>query len=298
MLYDVVPPLLFFGSLGGIIFIISRVVTRLRRHELTTVLETAAAAKTPTSAGVVRPSQSNIRLFASRLSVIKPRLSTIGAHSRRVVLLSGQLVTRAWQRIPKKLPRLPRTQRVAPTSSVTPTTLTSVLPPKTKSAPQPAKPHITKKVVSPTFFQKKPRLSELEAAETALQQKNYTKVEETLVPYLFKHPANAQGYILLGKAAMQQGNWSDALEIFEQAAAQDKPPAEAQALVGISAYNTGQLARALPALQRAHDQDPANQEVLSCLMKIARTTDNRALVHSIEVEIAALQTPSQTVATN
>lgn len=320
MLYDVVPPLLFVGSLGGIIFIISRVVTRLRRHELTTALQSAATAHASAPPGQLRPAQSNIRLFGSRLSALKPLMSTIGVQTKHVALASGRLGARAWHRLPKKLPRLPRGEtlrgwRRSQTPVTTPEPVTTTLTPAPKSAPQiikvttpaaplarrslgegGAQPHITKKVVSPTFFQKKPQLTELEIAQTALQQGNYARVEETLVPYLFKHPSNAAGYVLLGKAAMQQGNWSDALEILEQAVAQDEPPVEAQSLLGISAYHAGQLGRALPALQRAHNQDATNPEVLRCLIKIARTMDNRALVHSIEVEIAALETPAQSVA--
>lgn len=308
MLYDVVPPLLFVGSLGGIIFIISRVVTRLRRHELTTALQSAATAQTAASPGQLRPAQSNIRLFGSRLSALKPLLSTIGVQTKKATFTTQKVAAKIWQRVPRQLPdtsRWRRSQAPAPAPEpvtaihkAVPLVTRVVTPAEPKAPPAPAKPHITKKVVSPTFFQKKPRLSELDVAHAALKQGEYSKVEEVLVPYLFKHPTSAAGYTLLGKAAMQQGNWSDALEILEQAVAQDEPPVEAQSLLGISAYHAGQLGRALPALQRAHDQDAANPEVLRCLMKIARTMDNRALVHSIEVEIAALETPAQPVAAN
>ncbi len=310
MLYDVVPPLLFIGSLGGLIFIISRVVTRLRRHELSAALQSAATTKSSSSPGQLRPAQSNIRLFSSRLSALKPLLSTIGVQTKKAMFATRHVAVEVWNRVPRKLPdisrwRRPQTGTTTPALMLpTPTPALKSVPhvtkvittEQTKAPPQPPKPHITKKVVSPTFFQKKPRLSEVETAEAALKQGEYAKVEEVLVPYLFKHPTSAPGYIVLGKAAMQQGKWSDALEILEQAVAQDEPPAEAQALLGISAYHAGQLGRALPALQRAHDQNPANSEVLRCLMKIARTMDNRALMHSIELEIAALETPAQSVA--
>lgn len=69
MLYEIVPPLLFFASLGGIILIASRVVVRIRQQELSHAIQTEGALTTPDAGKLFHPKDKGISLFTNRVAV-------------------------------------------------------------------------------------------------------------------------------------------------------------------------------------------------------------------------------------
>lgn len=77
MLYNVLPPIVFFVSLGGIIVVISRVVLRLRQQQLATDLQSHIARVSRTRlnkvqdlAGLLAPNQISVQSFKNRLSFL------------------------------------------------------------------------------------------------------------------------------------------------------------------------------------------------------------------------------------
>src|SRR3989338_1056274 len=77
MLYNVLPPLIFFMSLGGIIIVISRIVLRLRQQQLTTNLQSHVTRVSRTRlnkvqdlAGLLAPNHISVHSFKNRLSFL------------------------------------------------------------------------------------------------------------------------------------------------------------------------------------------------------------------------------------
>ena len=77
MLYNVLPPLIFFMSLGGIIIVISRVVLRLRQQQLLTDLQSHVTRVSRTRlnkvqdlAGLLAPNQISVQSFKNRLTFL------------------------------------------------------------------------------------------------------------------------------------------------------------------------------------------------------------------------------------
>ncbi|MCH8748539.1 tetratricopeptide repeat protein [Patescibacteria group bacterium] len=76
MLYDVLPPTIFFISLGGILVICARVMVRMRRQEFSASLQAAAQEKIPTAGAahgltatqILRPRQQRIQATGSRFA--------------------------------------------------------------------------------------------------------------------------------------------------------------------------------------------------------------------------------------
>lgn len=70
MLYDVLPPLFLFGSFGGIILLVSRVVLRIRSKENITALQREYRSKSSTEAGeLIHSGRTHVSLISSRLVV-------------------------------------------------------------------------------------------------------------------------------------------------------------------------------------------------------------------------------------
>ena len=76
MLYNVLPPLAFFLSLGGIILVVSRVVSRIRREEWEADVKRqsegvkTAAKKLADLAAFIGPNQKGVRTFKNRIALV------------------------------------------------------------------------------------------------------------------------------------------------------------------------------------------------------------------------------------
>lgn len=68
MLYDVLPPLLLFASLGGIILVVSRIVVRMKRLELSEAIQTEGQRTTQPAHQLLNPKAGRIKLMQSRLA--------------------------------------------------------------------------------------------------------------------------------------------------------------------------------------------------------------------------------------
>lgn len=128
----------------------------------------------------------------------------------------------------------------------------------------------------------------LKAAAEALDSDKLQRAEDLLVSHIIKHTKDTDAYMLLGQTAVRRGAWGEALEIFEQVIKMNDHEPEAYASLGLAAYRAGRLTRAIEALQRAHEADPANLDVLRCLLSIAKKMDNVPLQHSIEDKLQSL----------
>lgn len=92
MLYNVLPPLIFFMSLGGIIIVISRVVLRLRQQQLATDLQSHVTRVSRTRlnkvqdlAGLLAPNQISVHSFKNRLSFLVHNIKNTWHKSRQDV---------------------------------------------------------------------------------------------------------------------------------------------------------------------------------------------------------------------
>lgn len=77
MLYNVLPPIIFFVSLGGIILVVSRVVVRMRRDQVAAELRSHMASvtnkpmrKVQDLAGILGPKQISVQSFKNRISLL------------------------------------------------------------------------------------------------------------------------------------------------------------------------------------------------------------------------------------
>lgn len=321
MLYDLAPPLLLFASLGGIILVVSRVVVRMKRHELSQAIQTEGARLHQSTHQLLNPSESRIKLMRSRMSAaadsLKQSLTSLKGIPARVRAarrkpgeprpadagreLAAQTIqaprsswrerfSSAYQRTSHGLRRLlPRRQ------------LRQLTPAKEISTPAPVKVQLRrveeeKPAVSPaatprveTTAQRLQALvrrqrattSPITEAQAAFSAGNLAAAEDTLIGYIVKHPKNTVAYGLLAEIAAKREAWDEALEILEQVIRLDAAAPGAYAKLGEVALHAGHFTRALEALQRAHDMEPENVAVLKHLLKIAQRMDNRVLQKSV-----------------
>ena len=82
MLYDIIPPAVFILSLGGIVVILSRVVVRMQRAEVTASVQTAATTNRP-ARQVLKPAQKSVQAVTDRagLMAVALRRSVTGVRS-------------------------------------------------------------------------------------------------------------------------------------------------------------------------------------------------------------------------
>jgi len=295
MLYDILPPVILLGSVGGIIWIISRVVARIRRTELSVSINSAASEDSSVSTTKIQPKQFRIHLFENR----RQWLSTLMQRIRQylpVILVTVRkpvLWLAAWWK--KRQER--RVERLV-TMEPAPVDTPPVTKPQFQAVEKPAislrrvdPPRVQtgKQTTTPTFFKKKPKISVLEQAQQALSDAQYEQAEQILVPYIFSHTKDTAAYMLLGRVAVARMQWEEAVEIFEQVVKRDSKEPQAWALLGEAAYKSGHFTRALQALQRAHEADPTDIQVLENLLAIARKMDNRGLQASIREKLSALK---------
>ncbi|MFH1353698.1 MAG: tetratricopeptide repeat protein [bacterium] len=303
MLYNVLPPLVFFASLGGTIYVVSRVVTRLHRQNLAAAVRTTS---TRDFAVLLGPSQKSVHVIKNRLSV--------AGHSLQQLLLQIKEKIAALRNLPtikpptKYLAKIRRTLNKAKekagqvkisqkiTSKETrpvlrmiekPVSAKPVSSPPVSLTPS-AKPTLAKKI----FF-KKPKATSLDTARQQLSACRYQSAEKTLVPFLAKHPRNTHAYMLLGKAALGRHNWSEASEVFEQVVSLKPNTKGCYAALGYANYKAGRLTKAMEALKKAHDADPSNVVIIKRLLSIARRMDNLPLQHSLTAQLAELKTSAR-----
>ncbi len=69
MLYDILPPLFFFVAFGGIIVVVSRVVLRIRREQLSTAIQHSGRRYRQADT-VLNPGTKKVKLFRSRLALL------------------------------------------------------------------------------------------------------------------------------------------------------------------------------------------------------------------------------------
>jgi hypothetical protein len=109
MLYDILPPLFLFASLGGIILVVSRVVLRMRRQKLSHEIQSVATAtEGPVDNKIFQPGKKGVTLVKNRLALIPHMLkSTIEnvqggvqdwAHRRQERKAEKQAAKKAGQR--------------------------------------------------------------------------------------------------------------------------------------------------------------------------------------------------------
>jgi tetratricopeptide (TPR) repeat protein len=300
MLYDILPPVIFFMSLGGVILIVARVSLRARRAAFSAAVESAVTEPSPEE--VLQPSQKSVQAMGSRVALGQKYFMALGRGLGSMPRRTGSAIARVGSKI-----RLRRARAAELTESTEPLgdeeeTASSVSLP----SPSAAKPIIrsgirlerretTAASVAETLRRSvkrhapRPKAdSPITAAEQALEAHEYLKAENILVPYIVHHAKDTQAYILLGQAAIGREAWEEAMEIFEQVIQWDADSKGAYASLGYAAYRAGRLTRALQALQRAHEAEPNNDRVLQQLLSIAQRLDNRALQHSISEKLEAL----------
>lgn len=309
MLYNVLPPLVFFASLGGTIFVVSRVVTRLHRQNLATAARTTSARDL---AVLLKPSQNSVH-------VIKNRLSLAGHLIQQSLLRTKEKIVSFRSQLAKKsqtlsIPAVPTAKLKRAITSPTNRLLKirqilkdRALKAKIKEKPTPveskptlrivvapvAKPLVKKDTLAKKIFSKKPKATPLDTARQQLSACRYQSAEKTLVPFLAKHPKNTRAYMLLGKAALGRHNWDEASEVFEQVISLKPNTKGCYAALGYANYKAGKLTKALEALKKAHDTDPHNVAIIKRLLSIARRMDVRPLQHSLTAQLAELKTSAR-----
>lgn len=285
MLYDILPPLFLFVSLGGIILIVSRVVARIKRQELSRAIQTEGMRSGAPAHQLLEPGRNRIRLASNRAA-------------------AAALALARWLRDRRQEKKeVPATGIRQPHSSWRDRLVAAsrrlrkpAVPTSTPLAEIPA-PKITVRALKRPFPEEKPpekarrsaRKSPLESAETAVEQGHFSAAEDMLVPFIAKHPDSVPAYILLGRAAIGQHAWEEAIEIFDQVLRVDPAAREAYAWLGRAALKAGRLTRALEALQRALDADPANTRVLKDLLTLAQHMDNKILQKTVIERLLALE---------
>ncbi len=79
MLYNIVPPLIFFGSFGGILVILSRVVLRMRRFQVATAIQAEASSEASVPANLLTPTSPGLQVMKSRLQVVSASMKQTAA---------------------------------------------------------------------------------------------------------------------------------------------------------------------------------------------------------------------------
>lgn len=272
MLYDILPPLLFFVSLAGVIVVVSRVVARRKRTELSAAIQTEGAQG-------VRSAQQLFNPGESRITLVKSRLVAFGSGLKRSLVslksLPGWLRSQA-----KRFKRKPKpVAPLAPPLPVIPQPKVALQ--RIEKPPVPTRLETTTQRLQALVKKSRATTSPVQAAQQALSEKKLTQAEDILVPYLAKHPKNTVAYLLLSEIAVVRGKWDEAIEILEQVIQLDAATPGAYAKLGEAALAAGHVTRALEALQRAHDADPKDIAVLKNLFKIAQRRDDRVLQKSV-----------------
>jgi len=309
MLYDVLPPLVFFASLGGIILVVSRVVLRIRKEQFADSLQAtmhraraARSSKIEDLAQIIGPSKKSVRVIKNRIALINhavqnnaarfgTSIQALGGKSRQA--LTNKIVALKEFAAERRAAKLKKDKVSSRTSSPTKPKLTAVETKPSDTTQQEESKTKRDDVISSQnkkkFFAKKKVASPLKQARQALDTDNHEKAEDVLVPYLAKHPKETRAYMMLGEIAMARHDWEEAMEVFEQVVSLDPRAKGGYAGLGRAALEAGKFTRAIEALQRAHDADPSNTTIIRQLLKIARRMDNAPMQHSLLEELLAIR---------
>lgn len=293
-------------SLSGIIVIMARGLARMRRAQFTQSIQSVRQSSLRTETNeVLRPAQKSVQAIRSRAALVRQGLGRsraglvwllrrgagVGAAGADAAIQKSRVVGRfLWQAARRGVRRTPSPAPVEPNLDTlfgrppAPTIKTQVVdtsPPAASPSP----------VGQPTFHRQlkpKKKLTALQRAQQALQERNYQRAEDILVDHIVQHTKDTKAYMLLGRVATAKANWQEAVEIFEQVVMIQPHEPGAQAGLGIAAYNCGRYSRALQALQRAHEEDPTNLVLLNDLLAIAQKMDNPPLQRSIRSKLREL----------
>lgn len=324
MLYDVLPPLVFFVSLGGIILVVSRVVLRIRRTQLTHSVRAVAhgsqsdfTAHAEDLAHIIGPSKKSVRIIRNRLILVShffqnlfSRLETSVQQHRHTLFKrasdSPRFALRAhvsqWRastrhaytvvrdstqrwRLPRPAASLTTPPLPRPTPKLTIVELPTVQPIPSSPVTSSQPQH---RGMRGKFMQRQ-KTPALERARESLAAAQFRRAEKILVPYLVKNPKHASAYMMLAEAAVASGDWSEALEIYEQVASLKPNLDGVYAALGKAAFQAGKFTRAIEALQLAHNANPQDSSVIKLLLKIASRMDNAPLQRSLRGELASLK---------
>lgn len=320
MLYDIAPPLLFFGSIGGIILLVSRVVSRIKRRQFSEAIQAEGRRPTKSAQELLNPNENKIKLMRSRLAATA---SSLGKSLTSLKELPAKVRERRAERVKRNQEGpAPRSSAGAERSGVRPPRSSwrqqlsaaseklsrlrglgrRPAPPQPEGAPRISLRRIetsSKDALTPRVettaerlqaFVRKQRAttSPVQEAQAALGAGKYERAEDILIPYLAKHPKNASAYMVLGEVALKRNSWDEAIEIFEQVIRLDKATPRAYAKLGEACLGGGRVTRALEALQRAHDADSQDIVVLKQLLNIGQHMDNRVLQKSVLQKLIVL----------
>ena len=81
MLYDILSPLVFLGSLGGIILVVSRIGLRVRREQIEYVIKRETST-TVNPDQILRPNQKSVQAFKSRIGLMKQTATQTVANTK------------------------------------------------------------------------------------------------------------------------------------------------------------------------------------------------------------------------
>ena len=98
-LYDVVPPALFFLSLGGITVIVARSALRMQQTAFSASIKTAAT-DVPAESGLLKPTQKSVQFFGNRAAAARAALATSAAATASALGRAGALLRKrvaAWR---------------------------------------------------------------------------------------------------------------------------------------------------------------------------------------------------------
>lgn len=296
MLYDILPPLLFFVSLAGMTAVISRVLMRLKRSELSAAIQTEGASGMHSAQQLFNPGESKVTFMKSRLTAVGNSVAQSVSEFKKVMQKKQPSVaitaprstwrerfTRIQNRLKAQLKRIKRKPRLValPVSPPPAPVQPRVTLQRVEKPPVPTRLETTTQRLQALVKKSRATTSPVQAAQQALSGKNLAEAEDILVPYLAKHPKNTVAYLLLSEIAVVRGRWDEAIEILEQVIQLDRTAPGAYAKLGEAALAGGRVTRALEALQRAHDADPKDISVLKNLFKIAQRRDDRVLQKSV-----------------
>ncbi len=140
------------------------------------------------------------------------------------------------------------------------------------------------------FFHKEEKQeTSIEKAKKALKKARYFDVEDTLIPFIVKHPRDARAYMILGRAAMGREAWDEAVEAFEQVVRINPETKNCYAELGYAVYKAGKITKAIEFLQKAHSADPQNIKIIRQLLEIAQRMDNVPMQKTLKEELEAVE---------
>jgi tetratricopeptide (TPR) repeat protein len=105
MLYDVLPPLVFFTSLGGVILVVSRVVLRVRREQFSQEIQSSGTRAKAMDDRLLRAPGRGIYLVRNRLALAAQNVTQAVGQTRRA-LQERRKLSRIRQQVKEQEPQL------------------------------------------------------------------------------------------------------------------------------------------------------------------------------------------------